>query len=220
VRPHEKIQKLLSKVEPVEWLYDGLGGKIIQWTLQNGGHSKDPSVQVFLVARDGAVFSRCPDGQTHSASGLSSWLKDEIGKYEKKYPRTAFRFERPDMDLINGRPASESFLAAQRGNKPILLYAGRGSAGPKDRKARKEVKASRKFEKGALSSTKAAEAARGYVLFQIDLADERQAKWAKTKGIERAPTLLLYLPGEKAPIDLSKVSGNSLAYHLKKHAPE
>ncbi|MHC4817096.1 MAG: hypothetical protein ACYTF8_03405 [Planctomycetota bacterium] len=220
MRPHDKVHKLLSKVEPVEWLYDGLNGKIIPWTLENGGKSKDPSVQAFLVARDGTVFSRCPDGRAHSASGFSSWLRDEIGKFEKKYPRTAFRFDAPDMDLIDGRPASESFMAAQRGDKPILLYAGRDSADPKDRKARKEVKAARKFEKGTLSSTKAAEAAQGYVLFKIDLADERQAKWAKTKGIEKAPTLLLFLPGERAPIDLSKVKGNSLAYHLKKHAPE
>lgn len=220
MRPHEKVSKLLPKVEAVEWLYDGLGGKIIPWTLENGGHSKDPSVQAFIVARDGSVFSRCPDGQAHSASGLSSWLKGEITKFEKKYPRTAFRFEAPDMDLIDGRPASESFMAARREKKPILLYAGRDSAGPKDRKARKEVKAARKFEKGALSSKKAAEAAAGYVLFKIDLADERQAKWAKTKGIEKAPRLLLFLPGEAEPVDLSKVKGASLAYHLKKHAPE
>ncbi len=220
MRPHEKVRKLLAKVEPVEWLYDGLNGKIIPWTLENGGHSKDPSVQAFLVARDGSVFSRCPDGRAQNASGFASWLRDEIGKFEKKYPRTAFAFERPDMDLIDGRPASESFLAAQRGDKPILLYAGRDSADAKDRNARKEVKASRKFEKGTLSNRKAAEAAEGYVLFQIDLADERQARWAKTKGIEKAPTLLLFLPGERAPIDLSKVKGNSLAYHLKKHAPE
>lgn len=220
MRPHEKVQKLLSKVEPVEWLYDGLNGKIIPWTLENGGHSKDPSVQAFLVARDGSVFSRCPDGRAHSASGFASWLRDEIGKFEKKYPRTAFAFERPDMDLIDGRPASESFIAAQRGGKPILLYAGRDSADAKDRKARKEIKAARKFEKGTLSNKRAAEAAKGYVLFQIDLADERQAKWAKTKGIEKAPTLLLFLPDERAPIDLSKVKGNSLAFHLKKHAPE
>lgn len=220
MRPHEKVTKLLPKVEAVEWLYDGLNGKIIPWTIENGGHSKDPSVQAFLVARDGKVFSRCPDGRAHSASGFSSWLKEEIARYEKQYPRTAFRFEIPDMDLIDGRPASESFLAARREDRPILLYAGRDSADKKDRKARKEVKASRKLEKGALSSKKAAEAAKGYVLFKIDLADERQARWAKTKGIEKAPALLLFLPGEAEPVDLSKVKGASLAYHLKKHAPE
>ena len=220
MRPHEKVRKLLPRVEAVEWLYDGLNGKIIPWTLENGGHSKDPSVQAFVVARDGSVFSRCADGQAHSASGFSGWLKAEIAKFEKKYPRTAFRFEAPDMDLIDGRPASEAFMAARRENKPILLYAGRDSSDPKDRKARKEVKAARKFEKGALSSKKAAAAAAGYVLFKIDLADERQAKWAKTKGIEKAPTLLLFLPGNAVPVDLSKVKGASLAYHLRKHAPE
>jgi len=220
VRPHEKVRRLLPKVEAVEWLYDGLGGKIIPWTLENGGHSKDPSVQAFLVARDGTVFSRCADGQAHGASGFSGWLKQEIARFEKQYPRTAFRFEAPDMDLIDGRPASESFMAARRENKLILLYAGRDSAGRKDKKLLKEVKASRKFEKGTLSSKKAAEAATGYVLFKIDLAGERQARWAKTKGIEKAPTLLLFLPGEEEPVDLSRVKGASLAYHLKKHAPE
>jgi hypothetical protein len=220
VRPHEKVRKLLSRVEPVEWLYDGLNGKIIPWTLENGGHSEDPSVQAFLVARDGTVFSRCPDGRTHGASGFSSWLEEEIARYEKKYPRTAFRFDTPDMDLIDGRPASEAFLAARRADRPILLYAGRDSADRKDRKGLKEVKASRKFEKGTLSSKKAGEAAKGYVLFRIDLADERQARWAKTKGIEKAPALLLYPPGGAEPLDLSRVKGASLAYHLGKHAPE
>lgn len=220
MRPHEKVRKLLPKVEAVEWLYDGLHGKIIPWTLENGGHSKDPSVQAFLLARDGKVFSRCPDGQANSASGFSRWLQDEIARFEKRYPRTAFRFDTPDVVLIDGRPASESFLAARREGKPILLYAGRDSADPGDRKALKEVKASRKFEKTTLSSAKAAEAAKGCVLLRVDLADERQARWAATRGIERAPTLLLFLPGGSEPLDLSRAKGGSLAFHLQKHAPE
>ena len=214
------MQTLLPRVEPVEWLYDGLNGKIIPWTLENGGHSKDPSVQAFLVAADGSVFSRCPDGRARSASGFSKWLTEELASYEKKYPRTAFRFDTPDMDLIDGRAASESFDAALRGKKPVLLYVGRSAPDPERKKTRKEVKATRRFERGALSSKKAAEAAKGYVRFKLDLADERNAAFAKTLGIEVAPALLLYLPGESAPMNLSKVKGASLAFHLKKHAPK
>ena len=183
MRPHEKVRKLLSKVEAVEWLYDGLNGKIIPWTLENGGHSKDPSVQAFIVARDGSVFSRCADGQAHSASGFSGWLQAEIAKFEKKYPRTAFRFEAPDMDLIDGRPASESFMAAQtreEADPPLCRPRLRRPQGPK--KARKEVKAARKFEKGALSSKKAAAAAAGYVLFKIDLAGRASGEVGQDEG--------------------------------------
>ncbi|MHC4547476.1 MAG: hypothetical protein ACYTEZ_01755 [Planctomycetota bacterium] len=220
MRPHEEVQKLLPKVEAVEWLYDGLNGKIIPWTLDNGGHSKDPSVQAFLVARDGKVFARCPDGQAYRASGFSRWLEEQLGRYERRFPRTAFRFETPDMDLIDGKPTSESFEAARRAGRPILLYAGRDSFGPEDKKAKKEVKAARKLEKGTLSDKKAAEAAKGCALFKLDLADARQAAFARTLGITQAPTLLLILPGQKKPLDLSKLKGPSLAYHLKKRAPE
>ena len=220
MRPHDKVKKLLSKVEPVEWLYDGLNGKIIPWTLENGGHSKDPSVQAFLVATDGSVFSRCPDGRAYSASGFSKWLGEELPKFEKKFPRTAFRFDTPDMDLIDGRAASESFTTARSDGKPMLLYVGRSSPDPENKKTKKEVKATRKFEKGSLSNKKAAEAAKDYVLFKLDLADERNAAFAKTLGIETAPVLMLYLPGESSPMNLSKVKGNSLTFHLKKHAPK
>ena len=63
MRPHEKVQKLLPKVEPVMWLYDGLNGKIIKWTLANGNDNHDPSVLAYLVDRNGKVFSHCPKGQ-------------------------------------------------------------------------------------------------------------------------------------------------------------
>ena len=209
-------------MEAVEWQYYGLNGKIIPWTLEHGGTSHDPSVQAFVVARDGKVLSRCPNGKTYNASGFSSWLKEQVAGYARAYPRTAFTFETPDMDMIDGRPESESFIAARRGDKPVLLFVGRESAAPRDRRAAKEVKATRKMERTSLSSKKAAEAAAGkYVLFRIDLADERQAKWARARlGIEKAPRFLLFLRGQDKPVDLTKVSKSSLAYHLKKHAPK
>ena len=80
-----------------------MNGKIIPWTLKNGGTSHDPSVQAFIVARDGTVFSRCSNAATHNPSGFSKWIKEQVAAYERKYPRTAFVFERPDMDLIDGR---------------------------------------------------------------------------------------------------------------------
>ena len=49
--------KVLSRFEPVEWLYDGLKGKIIPWTKEHGGKSDDPSIQAFVVGMDGKVFA-------------------------------------------------------------------------------------------------------------------------------------------------------------------
>ncbi len=37
------MKAVLSRFESVEWFYDGLNGKIIPWTKENGGTSDDPS---------------------------------------------------------------------------------------------------------------------------------------------------------------------------------
>ncbi len=58
MRPHEKVQKLLARVEPVEWLYDGLNGKIIKWTFENGNDNHDPSVLAYYLEKHGPTETR------------------------------------------------------------------------------------------------------------------------------------------------------------------
>ena len=55
------VAKILSRYEPVEWKYDGLKGKIVAWTLENGGTSHDPSVLAFVVAL--AAMTSCAWGR-------------------------------------------------------------------------------------------------------------------------------------------------------------
>ena len=215
MQPHEKLQKLLPKVEAVEWYYDGLNGKIIPWTKENGGHSDDPSVQAFLVARDGNVFARCPDAKAYSASGLAGWLDEQVRAYAKKYPRLSLAFEEPaDVERDGNK------VTWRQGARPLLLFIGREERRDDDRAAKKQVKETRKFEKRAFQHKDLAEAAKGWTLVRIDLGDETHALIARGFAVTEAPALLMFLPDETRPKDLGKIKAASLVYYLKKHAPE
>ena len=209
MQPHEKVTKLLTRVEPVEQLYDGLNGKIIKWTLENGNKSHDPSCLAYLVGSDGKVVSKCPS--PYAASSFSKWLNEEITKYEKSHPRTRVPFVPPTIE----DEACVEFDEAKRERKPILIYVGRESTA--DKKLKKQIKACRKFEKGTLSSKKAATQAKGWVLLRFDIAEKKHAEFLKQFGVEAAPALLMFAPGAEKPTDLgTKMKGASLAYHLKK----
>ncbi|MHC4339472.1 MAG: hypothetical protein ACYSX0_04555 [Planctomycetota bacterium] len=219
MRPHEKVKKQLFRFETVEWRYDGLNGKIIPWTKEHGGTSDDPSVQAFVVARNGQVLSRCPGGSTYAGSSFARWLDEQADDHDRKFPRTKVPFAVAEVLVEEGEPARcEAFAEAREGNRPILLYIGREPQPDDDKKARGQVKASRKLEKGALGSKKAAKAAKGWVLLRLDLSKAEHLAFAKRIGPVQAPALLLFLPGESDPVDLgTKLTGPSLAYHLKKH---
>ena len=210
----EKLAKMLPRFEAVEWLYDGLKGKIIPWTLENGGKSHDPSAQAFLVARDGSVFDRCPDGRVYSGSSFTKWLAEQAKAYDRKYPRTRVPLQM--VDVVDGE--CEAFATARAEKRPILLYVGREETADDDKAARKQVKAARKFERGTLSSKKAAEAAKGWTLLRLNIADKAHAELLKSFGVVQAPALLVFEPGAEKPTDLgTKLKGPNLAYHLKKH---
>ncbi|MHC4579802.1 MAG: hypothetical protein ACYTED_20690 [Planctomycetota bacterium] len=221
MRPHEKVQKQLFRFESVEWLYDGLKGRIIPWTKEHGGTSDDPSVQAFIVGRDGGVVSRCPDGRAYSASSFSKWLEEQADSYDRKFPRTKVPFAMAEVSPATEeeRARCEALEEAREARTPILLYVGREPAPSDDRKAKAQVKACRKIEKGALGSKKAAEAAKGWALLRLDLSRAEHRDLAKGLGVEQAPALLMLLPDREKPVDLgTKLKGSNLAYHLKKNA--
>ena len=195
----------------MEWHYDGLKGKVIGWTKQNGSHHDDPSVLAWLVGRDGKVVAACPGGKAYSSSSLVKWLDEELSRYERLHPRTAVPFVAAELDESG---VCESLDAARRENKPVLIYFGRESG---EKKLKKEVKACRKFEKGTLGSKKAATEAKGWLLLRFDLADTRHAAFAKKLGVEAAPALWMFEPGKKEPTSLgTKLRGANLAYFLTK----
>jgi len=195
----------------VEWHYDGLKGKVIGWTKQNGSHHDDPSVLAWLVGRDGKLAAACPGNNAYSASSLAKWLDGELKKYEKLHPRTAVPFVPAELDALG---ECEALDAARRDNRPVLLYFGRETG---EKKLKAEVKACRKFEKGTLGSKKAAAEAKGWLLLRFDLADARHAAFAKKLDVKAAPALLMFEPGSKEPTSLgTKLRGANLASFLKK----
>ena len=107
-------------------------------------------------------------------------------------------------------------VAAREKKQPIVLYVGRGHFAPKDKAAKKENKAARKFEKRVLNAKKAAEAAEGFALLRFDLFDEDHALLARQWGVESAPTLLIWAPEDEKPVAHPKLTGNTLAGKLKR----
>ncbi len=206
-------------MEPVEWCYDGLGGSIIKWTMEVGGSPKDhPSILAFLVHRDGTSYSRLDDNSQYQAGSFKKWLEGTLKTYEKDHPSTRMPFITADV-RVGGTDRSATCNAleeALEAKKPALLYFGRETFEDKDKAGKKENKAARKFEKTTPNSKTAAKLVDGWVLLRVDMADEDHAALAEKYGVKAAPTLLMFLPGAEQPEDLKKVSGNALAYKMKK----
>ena len=219
----EGVAKLYPRFEIVEQLYDGLGGKIIPWTKEHGGTSDDPSAQVLVVGADGEVVARAPDQTAYQGKALAKWLEETLAAYEREHPRTALPLVRADVtgegEGARRQVACAALDAARAEGRPALLYFGRDAAPKEEKKLAKEVAAARKFEGKSLDSKAAAEAAEGFLLLRFDLGNEDHARLAADLGVTEAPTVLLVVPGEEAPVALGAPDAGKLRYHLKKHAP-
>ncbi|MHC4471795.1 MAG: hypothetical protein ACYTDY_02520 [Planctomycetota bacterium] len=214
---NEKVKKELPRFELVEWLYDGINGKIIPWTKQHGGTSNDPSVQAFVVAASGEVVARSPDGTTYGASAFAKWLLKQALDYAKKHPRTRVPFKPAEVRKEGVTWRCPALSEAQKAKKPVLLYFGREARKGAGKAARKEAEAARKLESKTLDSKSVAAAAKGWVLLRFDLAEEEHRAYAKTLGVSAAPALLAWTPGAEKPEDWgAKITASSLAYRLKK----
>lgn len=223
-----KLDEFLKKVEPVEWCYDGLGGRIIQWTMDHGSTKRDgktpedhPSLLALIVGRDGKPFSILSDGRQYQAGSLIKWAEEQLVAYEQQHPSTRLPFV-PASVAIEGEGADrkatcEALAKALEAKKPVLLYFGRGYFEPKDKTAKKENKRARKFEKVVLNSKSAAKQIDGFVLLRFDLADAAHATFATAHGITEAPSMLLFAPGVEKPQLLDrKTTGSRLADLLKR----
>lgn len=224
-----EVSAVLERFERVEQLYDGLNGKLIPWTKANGGTSDDPSAQVFVVGRDGAVIARCADGTAHAASGLARWVKEQADAYEKEHPRTRLALVSADVawsgDGAERKAVCTALDAALAAGAPILIYAARDKVLEGEKGVKAEVAVARKFEKGVLDSKSAADAAAGWTLLRLDLAREADRALLATLGVTAAPQLVL-IPAGTAAADAAKarvlpprdVSAGSLATLLQRHA--
>lgn len=214
----------------MEWCYNGLGGSIIQWTMdhgskkQNGEPQDHPSLLAFLVGRDGKPFALLSNNQQYQAGSLAKWALEQLALYEKEHPSTRLPFVPAkvtiDHDGTDRTAVCPDIEAARAAGKPILLYFGRGHVEPDNKAHKKENKLARKFEKGTLNSKTAAKAAEGWALLRFDLSDEPAAQLAQQLSVTAAPDLLYWLPGEETPRLLGrKTSGHRLASLFKKHRP-
>ena len=214
----------------MEWCYDGLGGSIIQWTMDHGSKKPDgkpqdhPSLLAFFVGRDGKPFALLSNNQQYQAGSLGTWALEQLDLYERAHPSTRLPFVPAkveiDGDASDAAAACPDLEAARKAGRPVLLYFGRGHFDPKDKAAKKENKLARKFEKGTLNSKTAEKQVQGWTLLRFDLSDEAHATFALQLEVRAAPELLMWLPGEEAPQVLGRqTSGHRLASLLKKHRP-
>ena len=207
---------LLDRTEPVLWAYDGLNGKVIQWTLAHGNANHDPSVLCWLVHADGEPSATLQTGGQYQPSSMSRWLGDELATYEKAHPRTRVPFVRAAVKGSLEKPELEGFDTGRTAG-PLAIYVGRDRHDEGDKKGKAEAKRARSFEKAVLGSKKAADEAGGWTLLRLDLADPLHAAWAKAHGVEAAPMLLVYPVGAEAPITLDyRATSAQLARHFER----
>jgi hypothetical protein len=187
-----------------------------------GKPNDHPSLLAFLVGRDGKPFAILSNQQQYQAGSLSKWALEQLGLYEREHPRTRLPFV-PAKVEVDGegtdlQASCEECATAHEAGLPIMLYFGRGHFDPKDKKAKKQNKLARKFEKGTLNSKTAQKAAKGWTLLRFDLSDPDHAAYATKLGVKAAPDLLLWLPGAEKPEVLGRqTSGHRLASLFKKH---
>ncbi len=208
----------------MEWLYDGLKGKVIPWTKQSGGTSDDPSVQAFVVGPDGRVVERCADDESGQPKSFAAWLRRQADAWERSHFRTRIPFVPAKVvPRVNGMVLDPSCAVLEEAiakKRPVALYVGREEREGDDAKAKAETAACRRFEAGPLGSEEAARASAGWVLLRLDRADLLHAHIARAYTSETAPAVVLLVPNLPKPTVLDRqASGSSLAYLLKKHQP-
>lgn len=199
VKDDALLAKWLHRVEPVLWEYDGLHGKVIEWTFGQGNQNPDPSALVWLVHADGRPTADLRGGGQYRAAEMVKWLGESLAKYEQLHPRTRVPFVRVEVVRKDAKSVvCAAFEAARREAKPIALYFGRDRFEEKDRVARAEWKKARALEKSLLDAKLVAAAAGGWVLLRFDLADPDHAAWARERGIAAAPALAIWPRGGEA----------------------
>jgi thiol:disulfide interchange protein len=220
VQKSAEVAAVLPRFEPVEWLYDGLSGKVIAWTMANGNTNHDPSVLAYVVSASGQVVATAPAATPYQASSFAKWLAEQAATFERDYPRTAIPFARAEVAETDGNAACAALGETRAASRPVLVYCARDPRTDDDKAAKKECADCRAFEKKTLNAKSAAEAAaetEGLLLLRFDLADPLHAKLAATLGVTKGPALLLFLPGAGKPEDLGgKLDGSALAFRLKK----
>ncbi len=175
----EDVARQIARYEPAEWQYDGVGGKVIKWTKENGGTCDDPAVQAFITDHDGKVLARSSDPNTPSR--FARWLRQNADEFERANPRTRSAFEYAEVSVRTvgtSKRTSVSAIDDAEGETPVIVYVARTDR-PGDRKPHAaEAKASRRLERKILNTKSVASAAADFVRVRLDLSDADHALYA------------------------------------------
>jgi NADH dehydrogenase/NADH:ubiquinone oxidoreductase subunit G len=204
----------------VEWWYDGLKGKIIPWTLENGGKSHDPSILAFVVDFEGKVVSKIDTNKAYQPKAFADWLKEQADQWERDHPRTRIPFMPAEVTLegegTDTTPVCAALDEAREAKKSVVIYVGNEADKTAPKKDRAEAAKARKFEKKTLNSKKAAKAAEGWVLLRLDRSKKAHRALADGLGVKEAPSLVLIVDGKEPLVLKGTTSGSALAYKLEK----
>ncbi len=208
-----------ERFESVKWFYDGLGGKVIRWTMENGNENEDPSVLAFVASSDGTVRQRAPDPYTPTS--FARWLAERADAVEREFPRSRVPFLRAAISVEGEGEDRAVFFdeldAAREAKTPVLLFIGRSSRIADGKRERVQAKSTRRLEKTTFDSKAVVGAAEGWTLLRLDVADGAHADIAKELGLTEVPGLVAFPPGAEEPLDLgAKITAGTLAGRLKK----
>lgn len=173
---------------------------MLKWTNEHGNQMKDPAYQVWILKPDFTEFARWGSNRVYEAEAFLAWLEEKAKEWaavkgaEAAGPKIEFRDDFA-KESENGELRFEEIdKARSRGERPILIYFQQPGA-PSALASRgrvEEIRASREFEKGVLSSDAVIKLSRSFECFRIDLSKEADKRLAKRLGIESAPSVLLW----------------------------
>ncbi len=221
VQKNDRVLAAAARYECVEWLYDGLGGKVIAWTKEHGNRNDDPSVLAWVADASGAVIAQA--GEAYAPDAFAKWLDEQADAYERTHPQTRVPFAPAEL-VGEGEGAERSVRcpavdAAREEGRLVLVYLGRSERAGDDKAAKAEAAAARKLEKGLLASQSAADSVAGALLVRLDAGDADALRYARALGARSVPALLVIAPGAESAEDLGvKLSAQSFAYRMKKLA--
>jgi hypothetical protein len=197
------VAKQLPRFEHVEWLYDGRGGKVIEWTLAHGSKNDDPTVQAWVVNAESGQASRAPKADLLAPDKFAKWLKEQADSWDKAHPPAKPVFAPADVKA-EGEGASQRFScptveSAKRDGRGVVMYVARSERKGQDKATKDEAQTSKKFEKRWLEWESSSRMFESWVLAKIDLSNADDFAFAKSFGADRSPLFLMWDAGADAP---------------------
>jgi hypothetical protein len=161
---------------------------------------KDPAYQAWILKPDLTGFAAWGSNRVYDAEAFVAWLEEQAREWVAAAPKPGgVEFRTESAKEVEGELRFEAIDKARRGDRPILIYFQQPGV-PSGLSARgrvEEIKASREFERGPLSSEAVVKLAEGFECFRIDLSKEADRRLAKRMGVDVAPTVLLWPVGKE-----------------------